>query len=98
MIDILSFIQVIAQCAVLCIISVAVRMFFPPEKVTARRVVQLMITSLFIAVVIAYYSQEKKWGQNQTVIFIMIGALLADELINTLFKSGLKSIKGRLKW
>ena len=94
MIDILFFINIIAQCAVLCILSVAVRMFFPPKKVTIMRIIQLMITSLFIAVVIAYYSQEKKWGQNETVIFIMIGSLLADELINTLFKSGLKSIKG----
>lgn len=85
------------QCFVISVLVVAVRMFFPPEKVTMMRLTKAMVTSVFIAVLVAYYALEQGWTQNKIVISIMLGAFLADDAINLLLKSGLEKVLRRFK-
>lgn len=96
MLDLEVFLMTIFQCFVVSIIVVAVRMFFPPGKITVVRVVKAVVTSVFVAVLISYHAQENAWSQNEQVISIMIGALVAENIINRLMQMNFLKNLGRV--
>lgn len=96
-IDLPFFFQITLQCFVICIIVVAVRLVFPSEKITVRLVIRALLTSLFVAIMIAYYAHQHEWTQSRTVISIMLGAFLADDVLNVLIKNGILKFVQRVK-
>ncbi|PMT73874.1 hypothetical protein C1S86_24280 [Vibrio parahaemolyticus] len=97
MIDLQFFFYITFQSCVVSLIVVAVRMFFPPEKVTLMRVVKALATSIFVAVLVTYYALDQDWSQNKIVISILLGAFLADDVVHLLIKNGLAKILEKFK-
>jgi len=96
-IDLQFFFYITFQSFIVSLIVVAVRMFFPPDKVTLMRVVKALSTSIFVAMLVTYYALDQNWSQNKIVISILLGAFLADDFVNLLIKNGLAKLLRKFK-
>lgn len=97
MIDMNFFLIVVVQCFVLTLLVTAVRLFFPPEKITMGRLSRIVFSSLFIGVVVAYFGKSQHWEEWQLVSAILVGGLMADDAINFAITKGFATLFNRWK-